>query len=402
MPTVRHLISLCLLAVLVACGGDGDGDEKRKKRPVPVTVVELAEVARGEVADLLLASATVEAERAAAILPNATGRVVSISADVGDRVKKGEVLAVLENVSLDAGAERAAAEVRNLEARFAEMEKLFQSGAVSERELEDVRYQLTTARTSLREATTTAGETKLVAPFGGVVSARDLKVGELATSATTAFQVVDLTDLRVRARLPERDVSRVAVGQKARLVSAYDAERSAMAEVTRISPVIDASTGTFEVVLRLEAGQSVLRPGQYVSVELQVDVHDDVVLVPKDAVVYDNGVPVVYRYEEAPPEPEPEADDEAEGDDAEGDEPAEDEGPRWIARRVPVDVGLADTRNAEIVEGLEAGERIVVVGQTMLRDGARVRDVADAAAAKAAAEAKAAEAKAAASDDDEG
>ncbi|MCB9663825.1 MAG: efflux RND transporter periplasmic adaptor subunit [Alphaproteobacteria bacterium] len=343
-------------AGLVACGGD-EGEEHAKERPVPVAVVETAPVGRGDVRDLLVASAAVEAVASADLVPTATGRALQVLVDVGDRVRKGQALAVLENVSLDAGAEVARAEVDQLEDRVAELRQLFERGAVSERELEDLRYQLATARTRLREAARTAGDTRITSPIDGVVAARDLRVGELATSARRIFQVVDLSELLVRARLPERDVSRVRVGQPARLVSAYDEAAAADARVTRIAPVIDPTTGTFEVTLTLDPGQEVLRPGQYVSVQLEVDRREAVLVVPKDAVVYDNGVAVLFRVEREVPEGASEQ--------------------VKVARRVPVALGLSDPLVTEIASGVAEGDAVVVVGQGSLRDGARVREPGD-------------------------
>ena len=382
---MRPLLTVLLPLLLVACsGGDKEGkDAWKKKARAPITVVETAIVQTGSVADILLASAVIEAQASADLMPVASGMVLQVTKDVGDAVRKGELLAIIDNVQLDAGAERARAEVKHLTAQVAEMERLYASGAVSERELADLRYRLDTARTTQRETASSAGETRLTAPFAGVVASREVKVGELASSARRAFQIVDLSELRLRASLPERDVGRVAVGQRAQLVSAYDEALTGTAEVSRISPVIDATTGTFEVTLVLDKGPSSLRPGQFVSVQLEVDRHDDVVVVPKNAVVYDNGNPTAFLYVEAPPEEDPvdDAEEDAKGggdDDKDDEGPKEPPGPKYVAKQVALTVGLTDTRHAEIVEGLSPGDRIVVIGQGNLREGARIREAGEA------------------------
>jgi membrane fusion protein (multidrug efflux system) len=374
--------ALLSLGMLAACSSwSGEGEEEDQAPPEPVTVVQTQEVTVGDVADRLLTSATIEAAASADITAQATGTVVSIAKDVGDVVRRGELLAVIDNVQLDAGAERADAEVANLTARVAEAEKLHTSGAVSSRELEDLKYQLATARTSQREAARGRGTLRLTAPFDGLVAARDLHVGEQTSPASVAFTVVDPSELRVRARLPERDVSRVKVGQVASLTGAYDASGTATAHVTRIAPVIDATSGTFEVVLTLDPTQTALRPGQFVSVDIEVDKHTGVVVVPKDAVLRDRGQPIVFVVTDAPAEV---ADtDDAKKDDAEKkDEPKKDDakdeapapGPRWVAKRTEVQTGLGDPDRIEITGGLAAGARIVVVGQSNLKDGARIRE----------------------------
>lgn len=406
-----------LLVAVVACGGEGGGGEGGRggrggwgggKKADSAVVVELASAAPGTVVGTLVASGMVEAEAAADLMPAATGRVVQIAHDVGDPVRKGELLAVIQNETLDAGLDRARDEVATLRDRLSELKRLGEVGAVPQRDVDDAEANLRKAVTALREAEANARETRLVAPFDGVVALRDLKLGELASQGARAFQVVDLSSLRVVASLPERDVAKVRLGQPATVSGAYDADRKVEATVSRISPVVDATSGTFQVTMTLAAGD-VLRPGQYADIALETERREGVLVVPRAAVVYESGRPLVYRVEAAPEE-EPEAakEDEAEedggwfaglfgGGDGAAEDDAEDAeadakdaapaGPKRVARAVPVQLGLLDVDLAEITSGLSAGDAVVVVGQAHLKDGSAVRepnaaDVAEGADAK--------------------
>jgi len=382
-----------LLWLVLGCGdgGGGEGWEGGEQARVePVSVVEVSLVGHGSVADQVTASAVVESELTANLVPEATGIITEILADEGDPVVEGQVLARLENVSLGTGAAKARAEVARLADQASRTRALFEQGAVSARDLDEADHALQTARLSLREASAGYGNTRIVAPFDGVVALRNVKVGELATSATSAFQVVDLSALRVVASFPERELGRVRPGQPVRLASAYDVEQGASGIVQRVSPVVDANTGTFRVTVSVDPGQELLRPGQFVSVTVEVGRHDEVPVVPKKAVVYEDGVPVVYRVADAP-EPK-EGDDEEEGDGDAADEgswwpfgggeaevastdeePEEPEGPKQVAERRVVSLGLVDDDWAEVSEGIEPGDTVVTVGQSHLRDGARVR-----------------------------
>jgi len=384
------------LIVLAACsGGDERGWNKWDRgddAAEVVTLVVVEPVARGEVADNLSSSAIVESEAAADIIPATTGVVLSVHKDEGDVVRKGDLLAVLESVTLDAGAERSRAELARVQQQYDEMAQLAARGAVSDRELEDLAYQLQTAKTSAREASRSFGQTRLTAPFDGVVAARDVRVGELTSGSAAAFKIVDLEQLRAVTTLPERDLKRVAVGQSATLTSAYDSESTATGQVTRLAPVIDSTSGTFRVSIELADDQQELRPGQFVNVDLEVDRRRGVVVVPKNSLVYEDGIPVVYRYQ--PKSEDEEAEDDAEEDaekddeapwyaglasffdDGEADEEtSEEEEPaaRFVAERVPVKLGLVDDHFAEIIEGVEEGDQVIVLGQSHLRDGAAVR-----------------------------
>lgn len=379
---------LLILIGLLGCSGGEEKKDWKGKKVAPVTVVEVELLAKGAVSELLLANAVVESEAQASILPTAGGVVVSIHRDEGDVVKRGELLAVLENVSLDANAERARAELQRLEQQVSRTSELYERGVVSRRELEDLEHQLNTAKTSDREASSTFGETRLLAPFDGVVAARDVRVGEYAGASAAAFRVVDLSLLRVVASLPERDLPKVRVGQSAKLISAYDDAIWTTGVVSRIAPVVDSNSGTFRVTLGLSPEQHVLRPGQFVSVELEVERREEVAVVPRRAVVYEDGRAVVYRMVIAPP-PEEDTDAEEEEEESSGwfamfkgadaeeeeddDEDEDDEAEKWIAERCPIERGITDTESVQILSGVEVGDSIIVVGQSNLRDGTRVR-----------------------------
>jgi membrane fusion protein (multidrug efflux system) len=371
-------ISLLAALILLGCsvGGPSGGEDEDEAVPEPIAVVETRLVAHGSVNEVLLTSAVVESEAHADLLPIATGIVIEVLRDEGDVVQSGDVLAVIDNATLDAGAERASAELGRVRRDYERIEALHGQGAVSERELLEARYALDAAQTSAREATRTHGQTRITAPFDGVVAARDVRVGEVASSARRAFQVVDLSRLRVVASLPEKDLARVEVGQQARLVSAYDDAVSSQGSVSRVAPVVDPRSGTFRVTLDLPADQGALRPGQYVSVELQVDRREGVVVVPRKALTYEDGLPFVYRVVPAPEEEEGDAEAKEQvpsflrfGKEKEEEQA---ERPEWVAERVRVKVGLADTEFAEITDGVELQDEVITVGQSTLRDGGPV------------------------------
>jgi len=360
-------LSIIAILAVLACSGGADHEKSQEEddKPEPSTLVEAVAVAEGSVADVLTSSAVIESESSANLVPEAAGVVREIRKDEGDPVERGDVLAVLDNVALNTGARRATAEVTRLQQRVDAARELLDRGAISVREVEDLDHQLASAKLSSREASSSYGSTRITAPFDGVVAMRDVRVGELATSGRTAFQVVDPDKLRIVSSLPERDLGRLAVGQPARLVSAYDEEVWSTGTVQRISPVVDANSGTFRVTLGVDPHTGGLRPGQFVQVRIEVDRHEDVLVVPKQALLYEDGAPVVYVVGPAPP-PEPD-------EDAEEEEEEEEEEAKLAGLRTPVKLGLVDDAFAEITEGLSAGDQVIVIGHSHLRDGGIVR-----------------------------
>ncbi len=394
------ILAASLVVICLACGmgdgeekGDGDWGGHAIER---ATVVETHTVATGSVGDSLSSSAVVESEAMADLFPATSGIVKEIRAEEGDAVVEGQVLAVIDNASVAAGSARARADVERLQGEVARLESLSAQGAVSSREVDEARHSLRTARTSAWEAGAGVGQTRIKSPIDGIVAMRDVRVGELASSGARAFQVVDLDRLRVVASLPERDLPRVAVGQPVTLVSAYDPNVKTTGFVARVAPVVDPTSGTFRVTVDLSQDQSVLRPGQFVSVEIEVDRHDDVLVIPREAVVYEDGSPVAYRMIDKPIEPD--TGDEEPEDDEDADSDTEDPGPKFIAERVVITIGLMDNNWAEITEGIDLDDEVVSIGQSNLRDSAPVRTPAMVAESVARAEARA---EAAADEDSE-
>ncbi len=408
---IRLTIASLLLALgLAACDGDrgrkgqrGDrgswGEQRVKDWRV---LVEPTAVETGSVARELVTHGTIESEAMADITPEAGGVVREIRVEEGDAVQRGAVLAVLANPSLEAGSARARVELSQAQRRFDQSRTLHQRGAISDSEFQEAQDAFAIAQASHREATGSAGFTRLTSPIDGTVAVRDIRVGELAGGAQRAFQVVDLDRLRVIVNLSEGDLQALHVGQPVVLTGSYNRDASTTGEILRISPVVDEASGTVRVTIAVHndvEGAPVLRPGQFVEVRIEVDRHADVMTIPRRAVYWQDGAPVAWRIV-AKPEADDEEPDEAgdgewrkgrggsgDGDDSSwfagwfgDDEDTEEEQsdpwegvPRRIVERVSLTLGYTDSVRAEVVAGLAAEDLVVAVGGENLRPDAEVK-----------------------------
>jgi multidrug efflux pump subunit AcrA (membrane-fusion protein) len=211
--------------------------------------------------------------------------------------------------------------------------------------------------------------TRIISPIAGTVSVRDIRLGEVA-GGRRAFQVVELSRLRVVVKVPEKDLGRLAVGMPATLTGAYDAAATVGARLVRIAPTVDAVSGTVRVTVELDPDQELLRPGQFVSVRIEIGRHDDVLVMSRRSLSWQDGEPIAYRVRIEEPPPEPVVDDDEDDEDDE-DEPLP--GPYRMARQVPVVLGYQDRLRVEVVDGLSLGDEVVAIGGASLRDEVRVR-----------------------------
>lgn len=341
-----------LIALLVLVGGcqanAGASDRKKKdekevvEAPSPVVV---GAVERGAITATISAASTIEAERQVTINAESTGRLVDLTVEEGDLVKAGQSLA---RIRFDAQANsllRANTSLAKAQADFDRAEKLYGERVIGEEEYLRARNALDVAQLDLRDRSREMKNTKVTAPFAGTITQRMVTEGGFVTNGAQLLQVTDFSTLVARVFVPEKELDRIRVGQEALVVGKAARGRKGTGKVVRMSPIVDAGTGTIKLTVSLPAelaGPQGFLPGMYAEVTLTVDHREDVPLVPKSAVVHDEEQTYVFV-------------------------PEEDK-----ARRVRVELGLADAERVEVTKGLAPGEAVIVAGQTGLKDGAKI------------------------------
>ncbi|MDQ7848822.1 MAG: efflux RND transporter periplasmic adaptor subunit [Armatimonadota bacterium] len=208
--------------------------------------------------------------------------------------------------------------------------------------LRQAQSQLAQGEVALHQAESLLGESTVRAPATGVVSRRMVDPGATVTPATSLLQLVDVDPVLVTIPVAERETAFIRPGMRA--AARIDAlpGRIFSGLVVSISPVLATSTRTAEVRIEVPNPGRLLRPGMTARVELELVARTDVVTVPVDAVLEQEGVKRLFVV-------------------AEG-----------VARARQVQTGISDGVRVEVSRGLAAGELVVVAGQHTLRDGAPV------------------------------
>ena len=363
-----------LAGVLFACQEEseyGNGKGQGEWKPsIPAVLVKAEVVETGTVSDTIEITGALESIQQVNIIPETTGVVQSIFVREGDVVRKGDPLAKIINTNASAALERSQIEMERLEREWKKAQRLQQDGAISDREFQEINTQLKTAQTSQEEALATQKRTTIRSPINGVVALVNIREGEVATS-TQLFQVVQPERLRLVASVPERDLAELKEGQSVDIRAAYNDENTVNGTVERIAPVVDPTTGSVRVFINVEEGQSILRPGQFVKAQVEVARHEDTIVLPKEAVVYEDGAPIAYMVTEAPEEPvenEPAEEEQEQGDGVEPEEPQT----KLVAERRELTVGFSDVRVVEVTEGVELGEQVITIGNHTLEDNSPI------------------------------
>ena len=350
----------------------GEAQERVKVRTIPA--------AREDLSVSTTQPATIHPFYEAELASRVSGYASSVAVDIGDSVKEGEVLAVIDVPEKKIQAERKEAEIRLLSSKKDQLdagvksaealvkaarleservEKLVRTGAVTERirdealsrtesaeaqlgvsqaEVKSAEAAVEVAEKELDELRTMVGYATLKAPFAGVVTKRGLDPGDLVTVADrdaqggALFQIVMVKKVRVRVAVPEVEAVRVNAGDPATFRCRALKGEEFSGKVARASQSIDSATGSMLVEIDLDNAEGKLLPGMFGETTIQLESRVGAVVLPVDAVRFGDtkgGASVVYVVEGGK------------------------------VKVVAVKTGLDDGNRIEITEGLSGGEQVI-------------------------------------------
>jgi RND family efflux transporter MFP subunit len=348
-------VTAIALATAAACSKPAV-EETESEAPVPVKV-EPAET--GSIRGVLHATGVINPApdgELIVIAPEAA-RIAEIAKAEGDRVARGDVLVRFEIPSLQAEVQRQAAEVQRAQATLANaranqvrQRELFERGIAARKDVEDADRMVADAEAAVGQgeasraaAVMAAARTVVRASLDGVIAKRFHNPGDLVEAAASdpVLRVIDPRRLGVVASIPLSEARRVVVGSSAWLKSEATGLPDLALKVVSRPAQVEQGTATIPVRL-VFVGQGNLAAGTPVQVDIDAEQHTNVVLIPAAALVREGEETAVFV--------------------AMGDK----------AQRRPVQIGLTDGTNIEILSGVKAGEMVIVDGQAGLPDEAKI------------------------------
>ncbi|MCG6928872.1 MAG: efflux RND transporter periplasmic adaptor subunit [Acidobacteria bacterium] len=315
----------------------GPGGEETAAVPV-----EVAAVKRQSVASYIQTNGSLEAENDVQIVARTQGPLVELLTEEGRQVSKGQVMARIDPKETRAQVKIAQVALQEAERVYKRAQETFKEQLISQADYDAALAAKESAEATLLDRQVQLDYTEIRAPFSAVVVDRDVKLGDNVTVGQVLFRISDFDPLLSKIQVPEKELPSLHKGQPAYLtVEAWPGERFP-AKVLRLSPVVDATTGTIRVTLEVD-GRDKLRPGMFASVFLEVDRHEDALTIPKSALSLESLGDTVYVVD---------------GDTA--------------ARRA-IQLGYEEADIVEVASGLEDRDRVIVVGQDGLSDGTPIR-----------------------------
>ncbi|HCK08715.1 efflux RND transporter periplasmic adaptor subunit [bacterium] len=317
-----------------------DGDKKKVEEGVPVKV---SQVGVGPISDYVQHTSTIEAEEAIDVYAQMSGLVSEVLVEEGDHVTEGQILVRMVEDELRLGAEEARVNYQKLVNSFKRSQGLFDSNLLSREDYEQRKFSVEEARIRWERSKLSLDHAAVRSPAEGVIAERMVKLGDRIAPSSKLYSLVDLKNLIAQVHVPGRDMRYISKGQTAEVRTGFLPGETFTGHVERISPVVDPGSGTVKVTLELDAAGYRLRPGMFITAHIVTATHEMAVLVPKKAIVYDDGFPHVFVVSDS------------------------------TATRVRLEIGFENSELLEVLEGTKKGDRIVVVGQNGLRNKAKVR-----------------------------
>jgi membrane fusion protein (multidrug efflux system) len=337
------ILALTGFAVLPGCGtGEASATieaEVRAATPVPV---EVAAPVRGDIFATYHATATVESDRDAPVLARVSGEVVEMLVEEGQYVEAGQVLARLDGERSRLEMLAAKADLERVEGELERYEDLHERGLVSAAMYDGLKFDVDALRATYELARLNYDYSKIRATISGVVSARNIKLGQAIEASSVAFRITDTSELVAYLQIPQSELAKFASGHQATLQvdSMPDAEFAAT--IARISPTIDTRNGTFRATAVIDNSAGDLVPGMFARFTIAYEMHANALLIPDAAVVAEDEETSVFVVSDG-----------------------------TVTRR-NIETGIAASGQVEILDGLADDEQVVVVGHSGLRDGSKV------------------------------
>jgi RND family efflux transporter MFP subunit len=335
---IKNLIGVAIISALVLATGC-KGKEENKTANVEKEREELVSVqplAKETISKSISISAVLQPYETMNISPSVTGIIKKINVDVASRVGKGQTLVEMDETQL----KTTRLQFANLEKELGRVEALLKTGSVSQQTYDQtkVQYDLTKENLEFLEK-----NTYVKADFSGVISAKNFESGELY-SGMPILTLIQINTLKAIVNIPEAYFPVIKAGTKVQLSSDIYKGRIFEGTIEIIYPTIDANTHTFQAKVRIPNAKEELRPGMYMSVNIDLD-NIEAIIVPYQSVLKLQGANERYVF-------------------------VNNDG---YAKRIVVEMGKRFDDKIEIIsDELKEGDELVVVGQAKLVDGVKL------------------------------
>lgn len=343
MKTVNYsLLVFIVLIGLTGCKGAKGGFGKGGFS-MPPMAVETTTAIKRSMADQFETVGSIEATAAVTIVSEIGGIVEKIPFDEGGSVRRGDLIAQLDDGELKAELDRVMALRDQSQSNFNRVKVIVDQGAGSQQDFEDAAAALKVAEANVASAKARYDKTRITAPFDGIVGARRISPGSYLRPGDAIADLAQLQELRVHFSVPERYLSALKHGSAVSVsVTAYPGV-VLTGNIDIIEPQLDPGTRSARIVARVQNPDSKFRPGMSANVSAVLSQRPEALTISNEAIFLEQNQSFVYVIK-----------------------------PDSTVARAAIQVGSRTSDLVEVASGLHEGDRIVRAGHQKIFDGAKV------------------------------
>lgn len=319
------------------------GHTEKAPASTPPTRVTVKQIQATGQPEKLYYSGTIEADNTVSLGFTVSGRISAVYIQEGEHVKAGQLLATVETTEYENALKVATAGLEQAADNFRRYDELHAKGSLPERDYITAKVSQAQAEANKNTAAKHLADTKLYAPFDGIISAKSIEKGAIVSPGLSAFTILKTDVVYARASVAESEIGSLTIGKPA-VVSIPVLHDSCKGTVNIINPQGDATTRTFNVKVRLQNGNGKLMPGMMSDITISTGNTTNAITVPATAVIRDaDDLTYVFIVND-----------------------------RNKAIRKRVATGGLSATEVQITGGLQSGDKVVVEGQQQLKDGQTV------------------------------
>ncbi|MDD4170351.1 MAG: efflux RND transporter periplasmic adaptor subunit [Desulfotomaculaceae bacterium] len=369
---MKRIVSIVSLLVVLVFAFAGCGSKEPPAEEEQLVPVETITVSKTDLAHILNTTGEVIAKQEVNVMPKVSGRVQQVLVNVGDTVRKGQVLFQLEqndagNALEQAGAglelaqanlERSQQVLKDAQTNYNRTKSLFEAQAISEAQFESAESSVVSAQTSikvseaqlrqaqagLQAAQDNYQNTTIVSPIDGEVAKVDVNPGEMVNPQFSPVTIVQISTTKVKVNVSENVVGNIKTGTQAP-VTINAINKTVKGTVISVAPQADKSTRAFAVEIQLPNENGEIKPGMVARLNISTGTSAGILALPVNAVLEQDGQHYVFVLQDG------------------------------IAKQVSVQVGIASGELIEIKSGLEENQTVIATGNKLVSEGQKVKVV---------------------------
>ena len=285
---------------------------------------------------------TTQAAREVNIASESSGKIAVVNFRMGDYVTQGNVLAIIDDTYKRLAYENAKLNYNKCKDDISRYQALREGDAVSDTQLRDIKLAYENANIQLENAKKQWDDTKIVAPFSGYITSQNTELGAYVNAGTMIAGIADISQLKVVFDVSETNAYELQRGQTVIVTTDVHPEASYKGTISNISPKASASHTYPVEIMIANNGKDKLKAGTYVKVNVNMSNKENVLMIPRDAIVSSLKDPSVYLVKNN------------------------------IAQLMKIGVGRNFDSFIEVVSGLNEGDQVVTNGQINLSGSSKV------------------------------